>query len=83
MTDPRGEFNLANGRFEREEMSSEPQTPWSREALRDVIAKHQRCYMPCACLYNSQWSDCAALADAILALSRHHRTATENIDGGQ
>jgi hypothetical protein len=26
MTDPRGEFNLANGRFEREEMS-EPQTP--------------------------------------------------------
>ena len=39
----------------------------SREALRDLIAKHQRCSMPCACLRNAQKSDCAALADQILA----------------
>jgi hypothetical protein len=32
MTDPRGEFNLANGRFEGEEMNSEPQSPWNAPA---------------------------------------------------
>jgi hypothetical protein len=38
MTDPRGEFNLANGRFDREEMSSEPQTTQEPRTLSGMIA---------------------------------------------
>jgi len=39
-----------------------------REQIRNFIAKSAECWMPCACLSNSQPGDCASIADAILAL---------------
>lgn len=39
-----------------------------REKIRDILAKSNKCWMPCACLINTQPGDCASIADAILAL---------------
>jgi hypothetical protein len=35
-------------------------------ALRDIIAQHQKCFLPCACTRNPQPSDCASLAEKII-----------------
>jgi hypothetical protein len=43
----------------------------TRDMIRNIIAKHQHCHMPCACLENAQQqSDCASLADVIISTFR-------------
>jgi hypothetical protein len=83
MTDPRGEFNLANGRFEREEMSKEPQT--SQEPTRaQVIQAFETIRLKLIdCLDEPERSAFWLAVQMRDALSRPYCTATENIDGGQ
>ncbi len=41
-----------------------------RETLRDIIAHHNACFLPCACLHNPHAGCCAQLADTILGARR-------------
>jgi hypothetical protein len=46
-----------------------------QEVIRDLIAKHQNCALPCACLRNPQAKDCASLANAVLVAVRERTIA--------